>query len=36
VQPVVTEVFAFGDALKAFEHVMTGHARGKVMLDMTQ
>jgi NADPH:quinone reductase-like Zn-dependent oxidoreductase len=36
VQPTVTEVFAFGDALKAFEHVMTGHARGKVMLDMTQ
>ena len=36
VQPVVTEVFAFGDAKKAFEHVMTGHARGKIMLDMTQ
>jgi len=36
VQPVVTEVFAFGDAMKSFEHVMTGHARGKVMLDMTQ
>jgi NADPH:quinone reductase-like Zn-dependent oxidoreductase len=36
VQPVVTEVFPFNDALKAFEHVATGHARGKVMLDMTQ
>ena len=36
VQPTVTEVFAFRDAPKAFEHVMTGHARGKVMLDMTQ
>jgi NADPH:quinone reductase-like Zn-dependent oxidoreductase len=36
IQPTVTEVFAFGDALKAFEHVMTGHARGKVMLDMSQ
>jgi NADPH:quinone reductase-like Zn-dependent oxidoreductase len=36
VQPVVTEVFAFSDALKAFEHVMTGHARGKVMLDLSQ
>jgi NADPH:quinone reductase-like Zn-dependent oxidoreductase len=36
VEPVVTEVFAFGDALKAFEHVMTGHARGKVMLDMSE
>lgn len=36
VQPTVTEVFPFSDALKSFEHVMTGHARGKVMLDMTQ
>jgi NADPH:quinone reductase-like Zn-dependent oxidoreductase len=36
VQPVVTEVFPFSETLKAFEHVMTGHARGKVMLDMTQ
>jgi NADPH:quinone reductase-like Zn-dependent oxidoreductase len=36
VKPVVTEVFAFADALKAFQHVMTGHARGKVMLDMTR
>jgi alcohol dehydrogenase len=35
VQPTVTEVFPFNDALKSFEHVMTGHARGKVMLDMT-
>ena len=34
IEPVVTQVFAFADALKAFEHVMTGHARGKVMLDM--
>jgi hypothetical protein len=36
VRPVVSEVFAFGDALKSFEHVMTGHTRCKVMLDMTQ
>ena len=36
VKPVVSAVFAFGAALKAFEHVMTGHARGKVMLDMTK
>jgi NADPH:quinone reductase-like Zn-dependent oxidoreductase len=36
VRPVVSEVFAFADALKAFQHVMTGHARGKVMLDMTR
>jgi len=36
VKPVVSAVFAFGDAHKAFEHVMSGHARGKVMLDMTK
>jgi NADPH:quinone reductase-like Zn-dependent oxidoreductase len=36
VRPVVSEVYAFGDAIKAFEHVMTDHARGKVMLDMTR
>ena len=34
VRPTVTAVFPFADALKAYEHVMTGHARGKVMLDM--
>src|SRR5882724_8714583 len=31
VQPTVTEVFPFSEALKSFEHVMTGHAHGKVM-----
>ena len=36
VKPTVTAVFPFSDALKAFEHVMTGHARGKVMLDMSK
>jgi NADPH:quinone reductase-like Zn-dependent oxidoreductase len=36
VKPTVTAVFAFSDSLKAFEHVMTGHARGKVMLDMSK
>src|SRR4029079_15622487 len=36
VRPVVSEVFAFADALKAFEHVTTGHARGKVMLEMAR
>lgn len=35
VRPTVSKVFAFADALKAFQHVMTGHARGKVMLDLT-
>ena len=34
VKPVVTATFSFGDALKAYEHVMTGHARGKVVLAM--
>jgi NADPH:quinone reductase-like Zn-dependent oxidoreductase len=34
IRPVVTAVFPFGDALKAFEQVMTGHARGRVMLDL--
>ena len=34
IRPVVTAVFSFGDSLKAFEQVMTGHARGKVMLDL--
>ncbi|MEA2978214.1 MAG: hypothetical protein QOF91_3746 [Alphaproteobacteria bacterium] len=28
------EVYGVADALKSFEHVMTGHARGKVVLDM--
>lgn len=36
IRPVVSASFAFNDALKAFEHVMTGHARGKVMLDMSK
>ena len=35
VRPTVTAVYPFRDALKAYEHVMTGHARGKVMLDMS-
>jgi len=34
VKPTVTAVFPLSDAVKAYEHVMTGHARGKVMLDM--
>jgi NADPH:quinone reductase-like Zn-dependent oxidoreductase len=34
VKPVVGAVFPFADALKAYEHVMTGHARGRVMLDL--
>jgi len=34
VKPTVGAVFPFADALKAYEHVMTGHARGRVMLDM--
>ncbi|MPZ56983.1 MAG: zinc-binding dehydrogenase [Rhizobiales bacterium] len=34
VQVVVGAVFPFADAIKAYEHVMTGHARGKAVLDM--
>jgi NADPH:quinone reductase-like Zn-dependent oxidoreductase len=34
IRPVVGTVFPFADALRAYEHVMTGHARGRVMLDM--
>ena len=36
IRPVVGAVFAFSDARKAYEHVMTGHARGRVMLDMVR
>jgi NADPH:quinone reductase-like Zn-dependent oxidoreductase len=36
VKPTVTAVFPLSDAVKSYEHVMTGHARGKVMLDMGQ
>ncbi len=34
VKPVVGAVFPFADALAAYAQVMTGHARGKVMLEM--
>ena len=34
VKPVVGAVFAFADVRKAYEHVMTGHARGRIMLDL--
>jgi NADPH:quinone reductase-like Zn-dependent oxidoreductase len=33
-KPTVTATYSLDDALKAYEHVMTGHARGKVMLSM--
>jgi NADPH:quinone reductase-like Zn-dependent oxidoreductase len=36
VKPTVTAVYPFSDALKAYQHVMTGHARGKVMLDVSK
>jgi NADPH:quinone reductase-like Zn-dependent oxidoreductase len=35
VKPVVTATFGFADAQKAYEHVMTGHARGKVVIGMS-
>jgi NADPH:quinone reductase-like Zn-dependent oxidoreductase len=34
IKPAISETFAFADALKAFEQVMTGHTRGKVVLEM--
>ena len=34
VKPVLGAVFPFADTIKAYEQVMTGHARGKVVLDM--
>ncbi len=33
VKPVVGAVFPFADALAAYRHVMTGHGRGRTMLD---
>ena len=34
VKPVVDRVFEFTDAVAAFEYLMAGHARGKVVLDL--
>jgi NADPH:quinone reductase-like Zn-dependent oxidoreductase len=34
IKPCVGAVFAFSDWRKAYELVMTGHARGRVMLEM--
>ncbi len=34
-KPPVSEVFPLSDAVKAYEHVMTGHARGKIVLAMS-
>jgi NADPH:quinone reductase-like Zn-dependent oxidoreductase len=31
-KPKVDSVFDFKDALKAYERIMTGHARGKVVV----
>ena len=33
VRPVVGAVFPSADALVAYRHVMTGHGRGRTMLD---
>lgn len=35
VKPSVGAVFPFAQVHKAYEHVMTGHARSRIMLDMT-
>lgn len=34
IKPVVDRVFAFDQAVAAFEYLMTGHARGKIVLDL--
>jgi len=34
VRPVVGAVFPFAEALDAYRHVLTGHGRGRVMLDL--
>lgn len=34
IKPVVDRVFPFDQAVAAFEYLMTGHARGKIVLDM--
>jgi NADPH:quinone reductase-like Zn-dependent oxidoreductase len=34
IKPLVGAVFPFADAIMAYEQVMTGHARGKIVLDM--
>jgi NADPH:quinone reductase-like Zn-dependent oxidoreductase len=34
VKPVVSGTFPLADAVKAYESVMTGHTRGKVVLQM--
>lgn|SRR3990167_1883859 len=34
VRPVVDRVFDFSDAVAAFDYLMSGHAQGKVILDM--
>jgi len=34
IKPLVSSVVPFADAIKAYEQVMTGHARGKVVLNM--
>jgi alcohol dehydrogenase len=35
VHPVVDRVFSFDDALAAFDHLEAGHARGKVVLELS-
>jgi NADPH:quinone reductase-like Zn-dependent oxidoreductase len=35
IKPIVGAVVPFRDTIKAYERVMTGHTRGKIVLDMT-
>ena len=34
IKPIVDRVFAFDQAVPAFEYLMTGHARGKIVIDV--
>lgn len=35
IKPQVSAVYPFADSIKAYEHVMSGHARGKIVIDMS-
>jgi NADPH:quinone reductase-like Zn-dependent oxidoreductase len=35
-KPVVGAVYPFGHTIEAYQQVMTGHARGKIVLDLAR
>ena len=34
IKPMVDRIFEFSDAVAAFDYLIAGHARGKVVLDL--